>query len=81
MPTSRFCEETSPTYLNVNYPFWKGLFLFFLGGYKWIGDVGTRVSYQIKRKQERKRGGGQKKEENFTLFSYTRYYVLICSIH
>jgi hypothetical protein len=44
-------------------------------------DVGMRVSYQIKRKRERKRGGDQKKEENSTIFSYTRNYALVCSIH
>ena len=31
--------------------------------------VGIRFSYQIKRKREGKRGGGQKEKENFTLFS------------
>jgi hypothetical protein len=33
--------------------------------------VGIRVSYEIKRKKERKRGGEHKEEENSTLFSYT----------
>jgi hypothetical protein len=43
-------------------------------------DVGIRVSYQIKRKRERK-GGVRKKKKNLTLFSYTRNCALICSIH
>jgi hypothetical protein len=43
--------------------------------------VGIMVSYQIKRKRERKRGGNQKEEENSTLFSYTRNFVLIFSLH
>jgi len=43
--------------------------------------VGIRFSYQIKRKREGKRGGGQKEKENFTLFFYTRNYVLNYSIH
>jgi hypothetical protein len=43
--------------------------------------VGIMVSYQIKRKRERKRGGNKKEEENSTLFSYTRNFVLIFSLH
>jgi hypothetical protein len=42
--------------------------------------VGIRFSYQIKRKREGKRGG-KKEKENFTLFFYTRNYVLNYSIH
>jgi len=42
---------------------------------------GLLFFYQIKRKRERKIGGRQKQEENFIVFSYTRNYVLICSIH
>jgi hypothetical protein len=34
-------------------------------------DVRIRFSYQIKRKEKRKKGGSQKEEENSTLFSYT----------
>jgi hypothetical protein len=43
--------------------------------------VRIMVSYQIKRKRERKRGGSQKEEKNSTIFSYTRNYVLIFSLH
>ena len=42
--------------------------------------VGIRFSYRIKRKREGKRGG-KKEKENFTLFFYTRNYVLNYSIH
>jgi len=77
MSANKFCEETRQTYLNIDCPLWKGLFLFFLGVYKqirWMWGLG--FSIKLKKKREIKGGGSQKEKEKLHLFLI---YPKLCS--